>query len=110
MAEGSADPTPDPLARMTERAQEYAGIWQSAVERNAAGAYKPEDWLDDVNRTWVMAAEDAARAFAAAVDAVVAAHGEHRRSRGTTRQRRGERRTTGISRSAARSWYAAKRG
>lgn len=72
MAEGSTDPTDDPLARLTERAQEYAGIWKAAADRNAARAYKPEDWFDDVNRTWVMAAEDAARAFAVVVDAVVA--------------------------------------
>jgi hypothetical protein len=68
----------DPLAHLAERAQEYAGIWRSAIDRNAAGQYKPEDWFDDVNRTWVMAAEDAARAFAAVVDAMAA------RSAGTT--------------------------
>ena len=72
MADGSPDDEPDPLAQLTERAQEYASIWRSAIDRNAAGAYKPEDWFDDVNRTWVMAAEDAARAFAVVVDGVVA--------------------------------------
>ena len=72
MAEDPAEPKADPLARLTERAQEYAGMWQSAIERNAAGAYKPEDWFDDVNRAFVMAAEDAARAFATVVDAVAA--------------------------------------
>jgi hypothetical protein len=71
MAEGSPDPNPDPVAKLSERAQEYAGMWKSAIERNAAGAYKPEDWFDDVNRAFVMAAEDAARAFAVVVDAVV---------------------------------------
>ena len=72
MAEAAPGPESDPLAQMTERAQEYAGIWRSAIERNAAGAYKPEDWFDDVNRAFVMAAEDAARTFAAVVDAVAA--------------------------------------
>ena len=66
----AAQEEPDPLAQLTERAQEYAAIWRSAIERNAAREYKPEDWFDDVNRTWVMAAEDAARAFAVVVDAV----------------------------------------
>jgi hypothetical protein len=68
MAEGPEDP----VAQLSARAQEYASIWRTAIERNAAGAYKPEDWFDDVNRSWVMAAEDAARAFAAVVDAVAA--------------------------------------
>ena len=76
MADTSGDRGDDPMAQLTERAQEYAGIWRSAVERNAAGTYKPEDWFDDVNRTWVMAAEDAARAFATVVDAVSARTGE----------------------------------
>jgi hypothetical protein len=72
MAEEAPAPDSDPLARVSDRAQEYADIWRSAIERNAAGAYKPEDWFDDVNRTWTMAAEDAARAFAVVVDAVAA--------------------------------------
>ena len=67
-----ADDPADPMARLSERAQAYADIWRSAIERNAEGAYKPEDWFDDVNRTWVMAAEDAARAFADIVDAMSA--------------------------------------
>ena len=70
MAEQASGPEEDPLAQLTERAQQYAAIWRSAIDRNAAGEYKPEDWFDDVNRTWVMAAEDAARTFAAVVDAV----------------------------------------
>ena len=74
MAEEAPAPDGDPLARVSDRAQEYADIWRSAIERNAAGGYKPEDWFDDFNRAWVMAAEDAARAFAAVVD-VVAARG-----------------------------------
>jgi hypothetical protein len=67
--EGDAERDADPLADLSARAQQYAGIWRSAIERNAQGAYKPEDWFDDVNRTWAMVAEDAARAFAALVDA-----------------------------------------
>jgi hypothetical protein len=70
MADGSTDDEQDPMARLSDRAQEYATIWRSAIERNASGAYKPEDWFDDVNRAFVMAAEDAARAFAAVVDAM----------------------------------------
>ena len=72
MADEAPAPDGDPLSRVTDRAQEYADIWRSAIERNAAGAYKPEDWFDDFNRTWVMAAEDAARAFAAMVDMAAA--------------------------------------
>jgi hypothetical protein len=72
VAEAGPDPEVDPLAQLADRAQEYAGVWRSAIERNAAGTYKPEDWFDDVNRTWVMAAQDAARAFAMVVDAVSA--------------------------------------
>jgi hypothetical protein len=63
------------MARLADRAEQYAALWRSAIERNAAGQYKPEDWLDDVNRAFVMAAEDAARTFAAVVDAVTARPG-----------------------------------
>ena len=72
MAEDAREGDADPMAQLTDRAEAYAGIWRSAIERNAAGTYKPEDWFDDVNRTFVMAAEDAARAFAVVVDAVSA--------------------------------------
>jgi hypothetical protein len=72
VAEDAGEGGADPMAQLTDRAEAYAGIWRSAIERNAAGTYKPEDWFDDVNRTFVMAAEDAARAFAAVVDAVSA--------------------------------------
>jgi hypothetical protein len=72
VAEDAREGDADPMAQLTDRAEAYAGIWRSAIERNAAGTYKPEDWFDDVNRTFVMAAEDAARAFAAVVDAVSA--------------------------------------
>ena len=72
MADDPSDRDEDPMARLTDRAQDYASLWRSAIERNAAGTYKPEDWFDDVNRAWVMAAEDAARTFAAVVDAVSA--------------------------------------
>ena len=71
-SEREPDREPDPMARLADRAQDYANLWRSAIERNAAGDYKPEDWFDDVNRAWVMAAEDAARTFAAVVDAVAA--------------------------------------
>src|SRR6188474_1365743 len=62
MADDPADGAPDPMARLSDRAEDYASLWRSAIERNAAGTYKPEDWFDDVNRAWAMAAEDAADA------------------------------------------------
>jgi hypothetical protein len=56
------------LADLAERAVEYADIWRSAITRNAAGEYKPEDMLVDVQALWGLGVRDAARMGSAMVE------------------------------------------
>ncbi|MDP1819046.1 MAG: hypothetical protein Q8K58_04030 [Acidimicrobiales bacterium] len=70
-------PEPDAYERVTEvfagaaeRAVEYADVWRSAMQRNAAGAYKAEDLLVDMQTVWGMSVRDAARTGAAVIEAM----------------------------------------
>ena len=56
------------LADLAERAVEYADIWRSAISRNAAGDYKPEDALVDVQALWGLGIRDLARMGSAMVE------------------------------------------
>lgn len=58
------------FADVAERAVEYADIWRKAITRHAAGDYKPEDMLVDVQALWGLSARDAARMGSAMVEAV----------------------------------------
>lgn len=57
-------------ADASERAVEYADVWRGAIARNAAGEYKSEDLLVDLQALWGMSIRDIARLGAAAVEAV----------------------------------------
>jgi hypothetical protein len=57
-------------ADLAERAVDYADVWRSAMERNAAGQYKSEDLLVDLQALWGMSIRDAARVGTAVIDAV----------------------------------------
>lgn len=60
----------DALTEVTERLKEYAAVWQTAATANAAGSYKAEHWLDDMQKVWVMTAHDAAKGWATFIDAI----------------------------------------
>jgi hypothetical protein len=64
------DQVTDALTDATERLKQYAAVWQTAATANAAGTYKAEHWLDDVQAMWVMAAHDAAKGWATYIDAI----------------------------------------
>lgn len=64
------DKVTDAVTEATERLNEYAAVWQAAATANAAGTYKAENWLDDVQTVWVMSAHDMAKGWAAYIDAI----------------------------------------
>jgi hypothetical protein len=61
------------FADLAERAGEYAEIWRRAIARNAAGEYKPEDALVDVQALWGLSVRDLARTSSALLE-VLAPH------------------------------------
>lgn len=70
MAGEGFDQLTDALTDVTERLNEYAAVWQAAAAANAAGTYKAEHWLDDVQTLCVMTAHDVAKGWATFVDAI----------------------------------------
>jgi hypothetical protein len=58
------------FADASERAVQYANVWKSAIERNAAGTYKSEDLLVDVEALWGMSVRDAAALGAKVVESL----------------------------------------
>jgi hypothetical protein len=56
------------FADLAER--EYADIWRKAISRNAAGDYKPEDALVDVQALWGLSVRDLARTSSAMLEAL----------------------------------------
>ena len=70
MAGEGFDQFTDALTDVTERLNDYAAVWQAAAASNAAGTYKAEQWLDDVQTMWVMTAHDVAKGWATFIDAI----------------------------------------
>lgn len=75
------------FADLAERAGEYADIWREAISRNAAGDYKPEDALVDVQALWGLSIRDLARASSAMLEALAPHVPTDAFSGGTTSER-----------------------
>jgi hypothetical protein len=76
MSAGASE-TPDPFEKVTaaladagERLVEYADVWRSAIERNAAESYAADDFLVDLQTMWGMGVRDVTRVGAAFVETI----------------------------------------